>query len=200
MNLAQALQQRLDEVVGAHRDAARGDQDVGVDERLLDQRPKLLRVVGRDPQQAHLGAGLGKSAEQREAVGVDDLARTRLIPDLDQLVAGRHQGHPRKAPDRERGEAHRGGKAQLGGPERTAGPQGDLAALQVGARLMEVGAPGHPGPDADEVAVEVGVLHHHDRVGAFRQHPAGQDPGRRARLQRAGEGMAGGRLPEDPEP
>ena len=118
----------LDEIELAHGDAARDQEDVGV-EAAFDLLAKLGRVVAGDAQRSGVDPELRQRAAEEVAVGIAELARTGLGLGGDDLVAGGERGDRRPAMDRRFvdavGRQHAGaaGRQQLSlGEQGAAGP------------------------------------------------------------------------------
>ena len=100
-----------DEILDAHRHAARGHDDVGL-ERRRELRECLLLVVGDGLEPDHLGACRPAEHRQQRRVRLVDLARRQRLSRPAQLAAGRDDGdarlrcarrawrHPRQPPRR----------------------------------------------------------------------------------------------------
>ena len=175
----------LDEVVVAHRDAARRDDHV-VLERRGQQAPRLVQVVARDAQQDRVGAGGEHLAVRREGVGVADLPRLERPAGRDELAAGGEDRDARPARDAHALDADGGEQADLGGAEESAALEQDVTDGDVLAGAAHVRAGGGDGLDRHESAVDGRVLDLHDGVDARGQRRAGHDARRVAGRDRLG--------------
>ena len=186
MDLAKLLEQRLDQVARAHRDAARGDQHVGagqgVAHRLRQQRRRRRgRARTRRPR---------RRPRSRRRSARSGCCRGRTRP----------AAPPPAPPPRRRSPARR--CAASGTPSRaSARPSPASRSRPARAACRPAAPPGpasRPGPPpgrcrrafgdvliVDDAVALLGVLDHHHGVRARRQHAAGHDPHGRLAVQRA---------------
>ena len=187
---AQGGEDLLDRVSLADAQPSGGDEDVGAHELVLDGVGQGAQLVGDGGDAEGLAAGVGDSAGQGVAVGVEDVSDLPEVTGLDQLVAdGDH--------DDARGGAH------AHPVEAEAGQEGDLAGTDArssfedsGPGLHILSAPTHVGSardcavDADTGLTAIGVGPGDDRVGPQRHGGAGVDEDRGS-----GDEVAGAHIP-----
>ncbi len=127
----------LDRLVGAHGDAAAGDDGVGPEELGVELLEEGRRVVAHGRRPEGVGARFEGGGGQREAVGVPDLAGAERKAGLDQLGAGGEHDDPRPGAGQHAAAAHSGDDAELGGADQRAGLQHDRAGGHVLARVPD---------------------------------------------------------------
>ena len=168
--------QRFRHVVGvADRDAARGDDRVGLSRCGLERLQRRLARVRDDAEVEDLHAQPREHAVQRIAVAVEDLAGPQVLTDRAQLVARGEDCDTRLAPHRHEADAERGEQSQLRGVQHGARPEREFAATDVLAGRTHVLADAVARLDSGPARLEPDVLLHHDRVGSRRDAGAGHD-------------------------
>jgi hypothetical protein len=113
-DVAQARHDLLGVVGRADRDAARGDDGVGVLAGLAQRRFQRLRVVAHHAHVDDVAAQALQHAVDGVAVAVVDAALIQRLADRAQFVAGREEGHAQAPLHRHLGHAERGQQAQVG--------------------------------------------------------------------------------------
>ncbi len=171
------------EVAGALAGAAGQQQQVAAGEGGVEGGGEGRAVVGGDAEAEGLGAELLAGVGEQGLVAVVDLSRSERFAGGDDLVAGREHADPRPAVHDRGGAADRGEHPGLARAEGDAGAQDDLAAGDVRAREGDHAARRDRSADQQHAGLDLGVLDHHDRVGAARDHAAGGDRHRLAGLQ-----------------
>ena len=84
----------FDKVVLSHGYAAGHEQQI-VLQPLTDFVSKVIKVVPPDAQDNRLGSSLTDLSTNRIGIAVSNLARLRLLIDLNQLISGRNNRSPR---------------------------------------------------------------------------------------------------------
>jgi hypothetical protein len=111
-----------------------------------------------------------------EGVRVVDLPRLQLpLSRLDQLCARRENDHLGAPVDRQPPVTLRRRQSYLGGTDLRPHPQDNVPLAHVLAAATYVLPRGRGLLQLELLAPAGGVLHHHDRVGAFRDDPSGED-------------------------
>ena len=144
-------------------------------------------VVGDDPARVGLAAGLAHERGERDRGGVADLTGAELRGrGVDDLVAGRDDGHARAGVSAHVRHARGGQEPEVLRAQRAAGGHelGPLGRVLVGAHEA---VPRRRRPDDLDRARHrlLGVLDHDDRVGAVGDHAAGRHRDGGARRDRA---------------
>ena len=134
----------------------------------------------------------------RARVRLVDLARPQRLAGSAQLGSGREHRDLRPARADDGREPDRGERTHLRRPEQLARGADRLAAARIAAARANVRTGVHR-VDPDDVALALGDLDRHDGVRTLRHHGAGRDDDRLARVLRASERRAGGRLAADRE-
>ena len=173
---AVVAQRLLDDVVGPHADAARGDDRVDLAGQRADDLEERGRVVvdGRLPQ-GH-GATGGDRRLQHVGVRLVDLAGSQRLPGRHELGAGRHDGDAGPRPHHGVAVAGGGEQGHPAGVDGHPGAQDEVVRCDVLTPRAQRGAGRDARPDLDRLRAAVGVLHLDDGVGAVGQHGAGHDP------------------------
>jgi hypothetical protein len=187
---------RSDEVVLAHRDAARGDERVGR-ETSLERLPQDWLVVSRGRLGHHVGAGRGERGGEHERVGLVDLAGAQVAAGNDELAAGRKYGDARaaRAPDL----GHAGGRCGRQASRREPRPRRhhDFARGDVPASRTDVRAGLPVVIDLYCVVVLDNTLHRNDGVRPLRHDGPGRDGHGRSGFEGGGERAPRGGLADD---
>ena len=111
-------------------------------------------------------AVLGNDGAEGVLVHVVDLSAPKWPSRLDDLVAGREDGHTRLGEYLDGCHPEGRQRADAARPEEIPGSKHDLAAHDIGAPRSNVLTGAHGAEDADRVVlVSFGFLHHDDRVG-----------------------------------
>ncbi len=165
------------------RDAARGDEDVGL-ESLLERGAEGVRVVGDRVEHRHLRPRGDEATGQHRRVGLVDLPGPERLAGPPQLrprgqdrrarPAGAHD--PRDPGRPERAESRRG--------QPLARREHEVAGTNVEARLADVRAMLDGRSDLDLVVAFDNVLDRDDRIRAVRDDAARRDPEGLALAQR----------------
>ena len=149
-------------------------------ERGADCQLERDLVVGKAAERHRLAAGLRHRRRDDRAVGIVDRRRPQRLARRHQFVAGREHRDARPPHDVDLGDAAGREHADLARADARAAPQHHLAARDVGAgigdELARRGGAAHidGGVGAFD---QLGLLDHHDGVGAARHHAAGGDGG-----------------------
>ena len=128
------------EIVRPDGDAARRDEDVGL-EPALERGAMRRLVVGNDRQQLDLGARGGERGGEHERVRLVDLARRERLAGLRELGAGGEDRDAWASHARDRREARRGQRAELRRADPDALPDDHVARMRVAARADERARP-----------------------------------------------------------
>ena len=112
-DLAQLVEQLLDEIGLADRHAAGRDDHVGCGRRIGERALERFRHVGHHAHVEHIAVEAHQHAVDRVAVAVVDLARAELRADGPELVAGREERDAKLAVDRDLADPERGHHAEL---------------------------------------------------------------------------------------
>jgi hypothetical protein len=182
--IAEPARDAIREISCALRRPTRKQHDV-VLERARQRCGEGRFLVADDTELHRLAAELGDRRADDRGVRVVDRAERQRRSRRDDLVAGRQDRHPRPPADADFGNADRGEDADLARRQHLTGAQHGLAARDVGAGIADVLACGDGAADLDDARAvafghDLGVLDHHDGVGAARQHRAGRDHRRTA--------------------
>ena len=190
VDVAPPEERRLHDVALPHRDAAGGDERVGLDLEAEDRLAERLDVVAHDARHHGHRAHLAERAEDRAGVRVADLSERRRLGRRHELVARWRarppggagaraaSGWPAMARSPSSGAPRRFPAGTRTSPSRTSSPRG----TDVRARRRAVEQPD------ERLALDVRVLDRHDRVGAGgdRARPSRcASPRRRRRSPRA---------------
>src|SRR5262249_11653045 len=144
-----------------------------------------LRIVAYHAHVQHLAVKARQHAVDRVAIAVEDLPGRRLAPDGHELVARGEKRHPQPAVDGDLAYAERRDEADVGRAQRQTTLQRDLADGEILAGLAQVLALLVAFADRDPATRRRGLLLHHDRVRAFRDHAPRHDAHGLARAHRA---------------
>ena len=169
------FQERADQVVGAHRDATRADDQVGSD-RCLEPGDEVFPDVARHPGIDDLRTRLLECRAQRIAVGVRDLPGPERLPGVSQLIAGCQHRDARTPNGSDRGAP---GRCQDADQPRAddAAPLGNrVAAADIAAGMTDAGVGFDANADFDPSVALNRVLDAHDRVRTLRHDSARHDP------------------------
>ena len=193
---AEAGDEPVRQIARALRGAAGEDDHVAVGEGAPDRGVERRLLVGTSAVEHRLAAVLGDRGAYDRAVAVVDRRRTERQARRDELVAGREHADAGAAMDRDRRKAAGGEHADLARADHRAAPQQRLAPGDVGAGKADELARRRGAAHLDCRPVRcrdgLGVLDHHDGVGAARDRPAGRDRRRGAAGDRKTRGDAAG--------
>nr|WP_252374346.1 hypothetical protein [Hydrogenophaga sp. 2FB] len=144
----------------------------------LGQRARQRGLVVRDDAQVHgHTAQLFDGGADDRRVGVVHGADGQGFAGRDDLIARGEDGHARLAVDAHIGQTQCRENADFARAQRHAGAQHGFSTRDVRARIADVLAGRDRAPDLYAAVRDVGVLHHHHRIRAARQHAAGGDGG-----------------------
>jgi len=166
-----------------HRDAAAGEDQVVFGGRLAKGGAGGLEIIGNAKRGTHFAAQAFEQADEGERVGVIDPAGRQGLAGFDEFIAGRQHRYLETAPHRQFGQARRGGKGNLLGPQQGAGRKDFLALLHVLATAADVLPHLRDMPEDHPVCAGFAQFLHHHRIGARRQRGAGKDAGGATGLQ-----------------
>ncbi len=198
-HVGDARQHGLDHVVVAHADPAAGDDGVTARRGVAEDGFQRGLVVADHAEVDRLGSGVGDETEQHRQVALADLAGAEIRAVGDELVAGGEHGDAGPPGDGDGAGVDAGQHAGDRGRHHRAWteqrrPGGDVVAGATHGRAdADGGADPHPVPTVEPL----GVLHHHDRVGASRHRRAGHDPDRLPFHEHVVGGRPGGHLVDD---
>ena len=182
LHVGNARQHRLDHVVVAHADAAAGDDCIAARRSAVEHFLQHRLVVAHDSEVDGLATRVAHCSQQHGAVALANLARLQRRSVVDQLVAGTQHRDPNSGNHRHHGRVHAG--------QHTRNSGGDEGARRVQRRTCThvVANPAHRntsrgrhtnanahGAIHTAVTQQLGVLHHHDRIGPRRHRRAGHD-------------------------
>lgn len=196
---AQCQNCRAHVILFAHRDAAGGDDKIGLRRQiahLTDQARKTVRGVRRGDQ---VHARRREAGGQHRRVHVPDLRGRARPTGAAQLVACDQQGGPRSAANGQGARAGRGTGGQVPRPQFAARVQNRRPLGHVAARAAYVLARRGPVAQAQDIPVAPGVFLHDHGVRADRDRRPGEDPCRRARRHRGCRRLPGGNARHHPQ-
>ena len=171
--IAQFGDDAIRQIARALARAAGEQHDIGKLERVPNRFPQGGHIVGGNPQPFRLAAELAHGIGEHLGVRVVDLCRLHRLAGSDDLVAGRENGDDRLSPDFDGSDADRGQHAGIpAGQELTPAEHG-LAAGDVGSGKRHPASRRDRSGDPQLAAVGLGVLDHHDGIGAARNHSSG---------------------------
>lgn len=147
-------------------------------------------VVAHDAEIDCVASGIAHGTQQHRAIALADLAGLQWRAVVDQFVAGGEHSHSRPWHHRDDGRIDAGqhtghcrGDERAGRVQRRTGPHVVAHATHGDADRHR---PPHPHSHAtvdSAVTEQLGVLHHHDGIGARRHRGTGHDANRLTRLQ-----------------
>ena len=174
-DFAELLQQLFGEVRFPHRDAAGGDEGVGLAIGLQKGGAQLGRIVWDDAKVEAVAAHAIQHGPHTVAVGVVDVAVGEGGADRLELVTGTEDGHYERPTYRHAGNTEGGQQRHLPGGEASTGSEHAGALADVFAAAANVLAGHRRGQKGDPVAVGLRFFLHHHRIRPGRHRSAGHD-------------------------
>ena len=182
---------RADEVVRPDRDAARGDENVGL-ESPLERGAEGVRVVGDRVEHRHLRPRGDEAAGQHRRVGLVDLPGAEWLAGAPQLRPRGQDRRARPAGARDPRDPGRPECAESRRGEPLARREHEVAGTNVEARSRTCAPRSTAAPISISLSRLDNVLDRDDRIRAVRDDAARRDPEGLALAQRSTRGPSGG--------
>jgi hypothetical protein len=183
---AERFQRFAHDFVVAHRNAARGEDEVGSVGGFVERCQHEFPVIGNVRPEGDNAASRSDGGDERGAVRVEDLAEGWGVARLDEFASGGDDRHANRAAHLDSGEPGGGEHREMPGCQPQPRGQQLVARVQVAAFLPHVLAHGALPRDGDRGAVTRRVFDGNDRVRALRHDRAGHDAHGGARDKRVG--------------
>src|SRR5579859_4902788 len=185
----EGLQNGFDEVVFAHGDATRQNQNVLL-EAEFDFGAEVVHTIKRVAQENGFAPGQADLRCQGDAVAVANVKGAGLFRNGNDFVAGGKYGDARAARAKQLCGADLRGEGEFREAEAVARPQGEVAGVGFASLLNYVLAWVGCALERNIVRDAVGEFDHDDGVGPYRHRGAGHDLDTRARSEWLGDRVA----------
>ncbi len=176
MDILTVEQDRLDVILFAHTDAARGEHEIVLRQSFGQQCFQLVAIIGCNPDPTDLYRFVLQHRGDSEAVGITDLPRTRYLLRFDQLITRADDADAWFPHHRHRRDTQAGEHAHFRGPEAGSRKDQTFPGSDIYAHRTNILAGGNIlFMDNHVVIGHLGGFNRHYRIRARRQGRAGHD-------------------------